>query len=119
MADFHRFGAALALTLSLIALPWAAVALVVRRDPGRFFVANLAWVVLALGVTAIAGLTFVLGGKGPKDPLHLVYGALVTAAWPAAGLVASGRSPRERLVVMTVAAVVVLVLVARLFQTGG
>lgn len=119
MADLHQFGALLALTLSLLALPWAAVAFIVRRDPGRFFIANLAWIVVALGATALVGITFLFSGKGPKDPLHLVYGALATAAWPTAGLVAVGRSPRDRLLVMTIAAAVVVILVARLFQTGG
>lgn len=119
MADLHQLGAYAALALSILALPWAAIVLVAGREPGRFFFANLVWVVIALLVTSLVGLTIALLGSPPTDPLHLVYGALVTVAWPVAGLLAAGRPPRERAVVTIVAAIVVLVLLARLFQTGG
>jgi hypothetical protein len=59
-----------------------------------------------------------IGGPGVDDGLHLVYGALAVAALPVAAIYAAGHPLRRRLATWTVAGVVLLILMLRLFQTG-
>jgi hypothetical protein len=119
VTEAHQAGALLVLTLSVVALAWAGAAVVLRRDPGRFFVANAVWIVILLGLTSIAGGAVALGGRPPTDPLHLVYGALALAAWPFAALVGRGRDIRGKTLVAAICALVALILVLRVMGTGG
>lgn len=118
MTEIHRLLGQLVLVLALLSAAWAAV-LVARGRPGsQLFIVNLGWTVAAALLAAIVGLLLLIGGPGPSDPLHLLYGALAVAALPGAALVAAGRPPRERAIVVLIGAVVLLIVVLRLFQTG-
>lgn len=118
MADLHVLLAQLSLALVLLSAGWAAVLLVRAAPGGRFFVVNLGWTVGAVAVAAVVGLLLLVTGSAPADPLHLVYGALALVALPGAALVAAGRPVRQQAIVLCVGAVVLLILVVRLFQTG-
>ena len=118
MAALHGLLAQLSLVLVLLSAGWAAV-LVVRSAPGgRYFVVNLGWTVGAIALAAVLGLVLLVTGPGPADPLHLVYGALALVALPGAALLAAGRPVRRQAIVVCIGAVVLLILVVRLFQTG-
>ena len=73
---------------------------------------------LVLVVTSAGGLGLFLAGGGPHEPLHLLYGALAIGSLPVADSLAREAGPRRRAIITLVAAVVLLVLVLRLFQTG-
>jgi len=69
-------------------------------------------------IAAAGGLGLLLGGSGPRESLHFVYALLAAAALPVADSLARNAKPRRRAIVTAVAALVALVLIARLFQTG-
>ena len=49
----------------------------------------------------------------------LVYGVLAVSVVPGAAIVASGRTGQRQAVVWAIAGIVLVILVFRLFQTGG
>ena len=118
MSDLHRLVAEVALALGVLTTGWALLLLTLRREPGTLFFANVAWTVGMLVLTALLGLATLIAGPGVNDNLHLVYGALAVAALPVGAYYAIGHPPRRRLATWTVAGVVLLILVLRLFQTG-
>lgn len=69
-------------------------------------------------VTSAGGLGILLAGGGPHEPLHFLYATLAMGALPVSDSFARRSSPRRRALVTLVGAVVVFVLIARLFQTG-
>ena len=69
-------------------------------------------------VAGAGGLGLLIGGSGPKEPLHLVYGVLAFGSLPVASSLTRSASPRRQALASLLAAVVMLVLLARLFQTG-
>jgi len=75
-------------------------------------------VVLALLVTSAGGLGLLVAGSGPHEPLHLLYAVLAIGGLPVADTLARNATPRRRAAITLVAAVVVLILIGRLIQTG-
>jgi len=74
--------------------------------------------ILVLVVTSAGGLGILLAGGGPHEPLHFLYAILAIGSLPVADSLARKASPRRRAVITLIAAIVLLVLLARLFQTG-
>lgn len=119
MSDAHRFVALLALLLVLVATIWSVIGALTRRQPGPFILANLVWVALATAVAGLLGILVALTTAPPRDILHIVYGLLALAV-PVGGAVLVGSRPEgQRPAVVAVTSIVALILVARLFQTGG
>jgi hypothetical protein len=89
------------------------------RSPGSFFAGGVLWTGIAISAAALLGIGVALWVGAPRDPLHLIYGALSVGAVPGAALVANGQTGRRRAAVWAIAGVVLVILVLRLFQTGG
>jgi hypothetical protein len=75
--------------------------------------------VLVIVITAAGGLGLYLGGARPRDGLHFVYAVVALLVLPAGDWVAARRGPRTAAVAALVTALVALVVIWRLFQTGG
>jgi hypothetical protein len=76
-------------------------------------------VMLAVAVTAAAGLALLVAGHHPKEWLHLLYAALAFGLVPAADNAADVlRSKRGKGLARLGAGLVSLVVVTRLFATG-
>lgn len=97
----------------------AVVLAATKREPGAFFLGGVVWAWLAIAAGALAGIAVALGEHPPGDPLHVIYGVLAVAALPGAAVIARDRPGAARAVVWAIGAIVVLILVFRLFQTGG
>ena len=90
-----------------------------RRSPPGDIAERLEGILLVVLVIAIAGgLGLLVGGARPRELLHLVYAIVVLSALPIAATLTKDASPRSRGLAGVVAAVVALVVVARLFGTG-
>jgi hypothetical protein len=77
-----------------------------------------AGLLIAIGVGAAGGLGIYVGGGRPAEDLHFVYAVLALGALPVASSIARGRSQRQVGVARLTGAVIAVVLIARLFQTG-
>lgn len=119
MTDLHGSLGAVALVLAALGAAWSVATLVLRRPPGRLYVVNLVWVVIVLALTGALGVLQLASGAGPKDGLHVLYGIVAVAALPIAAAAASGRPERQQAVIGVIGTIVALILVLRLFQTGG
>ncbi|KRT62367.1 MAG: hypothetical protein XU10_C0030G0017 [Chloroflexi bacterium CSP1-4] len=119
MSDLHRLAAELGLALGLLSTAWAAFLLVARRQPSQLFFINLAWTTVVLAVAGLLGGLMAVTGAGPRDILHIVYGVFAVATIPVAAFAAAGREPGRRRATWTIAGVVLVILVLRLFQTGA
>jgi hypothetical protein len=75
-------------------------------------------VLLVVGVTIAGGLGLFVAGARPRESLHFVYAILAIGAIPVASSLAGRMSPRQEALTTLAAALVVVVLIARLFQTG-
>jgi hypothetical protein len=73
---------------------------------------------IVVGVTIAGGLGMLVGGGRPREPLHFVYAILAFGAVPVASSIARRAPPRREALATLIGAVVALVLIARLFQTG-
>jgi hypothetical protein len=135
VTELHQFvaGAVVVATLALlVAAIWSVVAS--RRSEGRrdhrFAVDRLVLATIALLVAGgLVGIVIAIAGRGPADPLHLLYGpaAVVTplVGWWWGGRTrddssTAGTSPRRsrRDGWLMVATLVLLGLELRLFMTG-
>lgn len=105
--------------LGLVAVVWSTALIVTRRAPGPLFLGNLVWVFLAVAVAAALGGATIASGVPLRDGLHVVYGVLALGVLPGAMLIASGRPGRQRSIVAAVSTVVLVILLARLVQTGS
>lgn len=74
--------------------------------------------ILALVVTVAGGLGLLAGGGRPREILHFVYAIVALGALPVAESITRQASPRQRAIARLVGALVALVVIARLFQTG-
>jgi hypothetical protein len=74
--------------------------------------------ILALVVTGAGGLGLLAGGGRPQEVLHFVYAFVEILSLPVASSLARQASPRRRAFGRLVGALVALVVIARLFQTG-
>ena len=77
------------------------------------------WTGLVIGLAAALGLGVAITDHAPHDLLHIVYGALAVGVLPGAAVVAGTRTGPRQTVVWAVAGVVLVILILRLFQTGG
>lgn len=118
MADVHRIVGLAGIGVAAAALAWSVVIVVVRREPGRAYLAALGVVVAVSLAAALLGGLLLITGSGPTDPLHLLYGALAVLAIPVGIALAVGRAPRRQSVVLLLAVVVELGVTVRLLQTG-
>jgi hypothetical protein len=73
---------------------------------------------VAFGVTSAGGLGILAGGGRPGEVLHFVYAALALGAVPVAASVARGAEARLQGFATLAGALVAMLVVARLFQTG-
>lgn len=96
----------------------AAWRLVRRAAPARLAERLDQVVLLALLVTSAGGLGVVAGGGGPSNSLHYIYTVVALALLPLASTFTRARSARVRAAATMLAAIVALVVVWRLFQTG-
>ena len=81
----------------------------------RAILAAEAFVALAI---ATGALSFVIrGGRGPADPLHLLYAGLILVTLPLARFGGS-LSERRRALALAVAGLLVVAFFVRLLQTG-
>lgn len=119
MIEAHGLVGQVAIVLGLVAVAWSILLLATRREPGPLFLGNLVWVSLAVGVAAVLGVATFASGTPLRDGLHVVYGVLALAVLPGAMVIASGRPGRQRSIVAAVGAVVLVILLARLLQTGS
>jgi hypothetical protein len=74
--------------------------------------------ILILVITSAGGLGLLVAGSGPREPLHFLYAVLAIGCMPVADSLLRKASPRRRALITAVAALVALVLIGRLFQTG-
>jgi hypothetical protein len=73
---------------------------------------------LAVGVTIAGGLGLFVAGGRPAEPLHFVYGVLAFGAVPIASSVGRRAFTRRSAIATVIGALVAVVLIVRLFQTG-
>ena len=73
---------------------------------------------IVLGATIAGGLGLLAGGGGPRETLHFVYAVLAIATLPVANSLARRFRPITQAWVALAAALVILVVVVRLFSTG-
>lgn len=89
------------------------------RSPGVAAERTRAAVLLAVGVTAAAGLALLVGGHRPGEWLHLIYAVLAFGLIPVADNAATPlRSDRGKALARVGGGLVALVVLTRLFQTG-
>jgi hypothetical protein len=94
---------------------WRAIA----NRPGAALSQRLETILLILLViTSAGGVGLVVGGSGPHEPLHYLYAALALAGLPIANSLSRNAGPRRQAIVTFVAALIVVVVILRLFQTG-
>lgn len=119
MNEAHALVGQVAILLGLAAAVWSVALVTTRRTPGTFFLGGVLWLFAAIALAAALGVVMVVSGRQLADGLHVVYGILALAVLPSAALIASGRPARERSIVVVVGAIVLVILLARLFQTGS
>ena len=118
MTQVHALLGQLAIALDLIAVGWSVTLVVIRRSPGTLFLGSLVWIVAVVWLAALLGLLTALFIHLPGDVLHIVYGILAAAVLPGAAIMAAARPANQRAPVVAIASVVLLILLARLLQTG-
>jgi hypothetical protein len=74
--------------------------------------------IIAVVVASAGGLGIVVGGGAPADSLHYVYAAIALAIMPFVSSITGRLGARPRALVTLTAAIVALVVIVRLFQTG-
>ncbi len=120
MAEIHGFLARITLVLVLVTAAWSVGLVATHRPMRPAIVGGLIWVGGLLVVTSLLGALTAATTHLPKDLLHLVYGALAIAVLPIAWAIGRSRRDARRVVlILAVACVVQVILVLRLFQTGG
>jgi hypothetical protein len=120
MADVHALLARVVLVLVIVTAAWSVILVAGRRPIRPGLVGGLAWIVILVGATGLLGIADAASAGWPRDPLHIVYGVLTALVLPGAWVIARARpEPRRTVLVLAVASVVQVILVIRLFQTGG
>jgi hypothetical protein len=94
---------------------WRAVT---AAPPGRLAERLGTLYLIALVVASAGGLGLLLGGSAPSEPLHFVYAIVALGILPLVDSLSRGASARARGLATGVAALVLLVVLVRLFATG-
>lgn len=94
---------------------WRAVR---RVPPGRLASQLEAITLVALVVAIAGGLGLFVGGGRPAEPLHFVYAVVALGILPLADSLSRRAEPRTRGLATVIGALVVLVVILRLFATG-
>jgi hypothetical protein len=89
-----------------------------RRPRGQLADRLEVVVLIALVITSAGGLGMLIGGSGPGEPLHFLYAILALGSLPVSNSLSRNASPRRQASITLAAAMVAIVLIARLFQTG-
>jgi hypothetical protein len=116
--DLHLLLALASLTVMGLVAGEGAVRLVRARPPGRLAAAGLGVVAILLGMAAAGGLALLVGGRRPKEWLHLVYALLAFGLVPLADSLTAQASPRRRALARLLGALVAVGVIVRLFATG-
>lgn len=120
MAEVHGLLARVVLVLVLVTAAWSGALVITRRPVGSVLAGGLVWVAILVVATGLLGVTTALAVGAPNDPLHIVYGVLAALVMPGAWAIARPHAdPRRTARVFLVAAIVEVILVVRLFQTGA
>jgi predicted membrane channel-forming protein YqfA (hemolysin III family) len=77
-----------------------------------------AMLLIVVGATIAGGLGLLAGGGRPREALHFVYAVLAIATLPVANSIARRFGPLAQAWVALGAALVISVVIARLFGTG-
>ena len=89
------------------------------NDPSRLLIDRVILVQLLLAAaTALAGLVLALTVRGPSDPLHFVYAAIVVGGLPVVRYAVHRRARPSFGRWIAVAALVVMGALLRSFMTG-
>lgn len=115
----HGLTAQIALVLALALAGSATVLALTRHATGSFFIAGTLWTGFVVGLAAVFGIGVAITDHVPQDPLHIVYGVLAVGVVPGAAVVASGRTGPRQAAVWAIAGIILVIIVLRLFQTGG
>ncbi len=115
----HGLAAQVALVLALVTAGSATALALTRRPTGAFFLAGVLWTGIVVGLAALIGVGVAITDRPPQDVLHIVYGPLAVGLLPGAAIVAGGQTGSRQTVVWAVAGIVLVILILRLFQTGG
>ena len=118
IAQLHQLLAG-ASVLVVVALGAEAAVRAWRGSPRGPFAERLESIVLIVVLIAIAGgIGLFVSGPGPREGLHFLYGGLAFGILPVAKSLTQKSSARRQAVGTLAAALVVLVVLARLFATG-
>jgi hypothetical protein len=85
---------------------------------GRVAEGLQAVLLIALVVASAGGLGLVVGGGQPSESLHHIYAVIALGIMPLGSAFTRRARPRTRALVTLGAALVALVVIGRLFQTG-
>ncbi len=106
--------------LVAIALFTAVAAVLSRASGARPWLEKLRVAVVSLLVVqALLGALIYSQGERPSEGLHLLYGAFALGAIPAVSAFAAEAPPRSRAGALAIGGLFTLVLIWRLFVTGG
>ena len=120
MAEVHGLLARVVLVLVVVTAAWSVVLAAGHRPVRPALVGGLVWIVILAVATGLLGVANAVAAGAPGDPLHIVYGVLATLVMPGAWAIAQTRpGPQRTAPVLAVASIVQVILVVRLFQTGG
>lgn len=118
VTQLHAALADAGLVLAAILIGEAGWRAVRRSPPGRASATLEAATLIAVVVGAAGGLGMLVGGEGPGDPLHIIYGGLALASIPIGNGLSRHASPRRLAITTLLARIILIVLILRLFQTG-
>jgi hypothetical protein len=116
--DLHVSLAVATVAAVAVAAIEAAFRVVTGRPPGRFSAAVSAIILVVVGMTVAGGLAILTGGEHPREFLHFVYSVLAFVLIPVGDSLTTAADARRRAVARLLAALVALVVIARLFATG-
>jgi hypothetical protein len=89
-----------------------------RRPRGPLADRLEAIALIAIVIASAGGLGLLIEGSGPDETLHLLYAILALGSLPVANSLSRTASPRRQALITLIAALVGIVLIVRLFQTG-
>jgi hypothetical protein len=116
--DLHFLLGLATLGAIIIVLGEAAVRLARGRPPGRIASGGLIVAVFLVLMTSAGGLALLVSGHRPREGLHAMYALFALGMVPIADSITLRAPARWRALARFLGAIVALVVVVRLFQTG-